>query len=138
MSRLSNTGAVNPPASPRCVHWLVGVLLCASSSVFAGIDVGPPAKGKGRSGAVTQPAPPAQAASDSAAVSGQPAGRARQVLRCWQEGKLILETNAVAVHAPLGTSDGLTVRSAETDGNTLLLLDFRQALCALETPSWKE
>jgi hypothetical protein len=73
----------------------------------------------------------AGAGNDAAVLAHRRAGKGRNVLRCWQEGKLIFE--AAGVQAPSGrNADLLDFRPAGADGSAVQVLDLKTGLCTFE------
>ena len=56
-------------------------------------------------------------------------GSPKSTLKCWQEGRLIFESNGVSM--PDGAA-GAAVAIKGANGRTVQLLDMRQGLCILE------
>jgi hypothetical protein len=76
-------------------------------------------------------ASPATVGGASTTAGPARADKSRNVLRCWQEGKLILETGGVVPTARSGAA--FQMRRVERGETTLQVLDLKQGLCILET-----
>ena len=63
-------------------------------------------------------------------------GGGRSVLKCWQEGRLIFETEGAAIPETAGANAALGAMSLiKANGRTVQLLNLRQGLCILERSS---
>jgi hypothetical protein len=120
-------------------------LMCVAALLLprlahAGLDTAPTASNPGTLAASTTTAaadttPSAgtavTAANDPAVVANRRLAKGRNVLRCWQEGKLIFE--AAGVQAPAARSaEVLDFRPSGSDGVAVQILDLKQGLCTYE------
>jgi hypothetical protein len=121
-------------------------LLCIAALLLprishAGMDTTPAATTPGTLAAASTKAAPAEGASsagaavtaahDPAVLANRRLAKGRNVLRCWQEGKLIFE--AAGVQAPAARSaEVLDFRPSGSDGVAVQILDLKQGLCTYE------
>jgi hypothetical protein len=121
---------------------LIGVAaLLLPRLAHAGLDSAPAASTPGTLAAASTKTSPAEAtpsagaavtaANDPAVLANRRLAKGRNVLRCWQEGKLIFET--AGVQAPAARSaDVLDFRPSGSDGAAVQILDLKQGLCTYE------
>lgn len=107
-------------ARPFCLGIPVAAMLCLPIAAAAEIV----SKGAAPAGAKSRP----PAVESMARVPADDASRS--TLRCWQEGRLILESSGLSL---VGRNEAMpTPMLRAEDGRTMQLLDLRHGLCVLE------